>query len=527
MTETVALYARVSTDEQADKQTIRTQLEYARGRAKLEGWTVREFIDDGVSGKKIPFAKRPAGAELVAAIRRGDIARVITYRLDRLARRARFIHEALEEFTAAGVAYQSLTEPFDTSTPAGKLFLGVLAVMAEFESDSIQQRTSEGKHRVSVDDDRWLAGVVPYGYSLTEDSRLVIEPAEADVVRQIFAWVLDHKPYGWIERELNERGIPASRAGRGKRKNVSRMTWYREKISDIVRGEIYAGRAAFFRTSRSREATYRNVPAIVTPATYLAAREATASNKKFGGSHSTFAYRLRGLVACGRCGYTLIGRPWGKAHGYYCHRCPKGERGFVDEARLLEVLWRDVLEFVGNPDATLRAIARSSSEVGTAEEQAERELMALAQKLHEIDDQETQLLELRLAKTITAPILDRKAKALGTDREHVRLRMDAVRAQRAAAARAVEESAAARRLLAQLRKLTERAGEDLAMRAEIIRTATKGITFHAKTGKVQIRYAFGAPALVPAARGDLVAASPTGVSSPHRDSELSREHVLV
>lgn len=62
VTESVGLYARVSTDEQAERQTIRTPLEYARGRAKLEGWTLREFIDAGVSGKKIPLAKRPAGA---------------------------------------------------------------------------------------------------------------------------------------------------------------------------------------------------------------------------------------------------------------------------------------------------------------------------------------------------------------------------------------------------------------------------------------------------------------------------------
>jgi len=181
---------------------------------------------------------------------------------------------------------------------------------------------------------------------------------------------------------------------------------------------------------------------------------------------------------------------------------------------MLDLLWADILDFLAHPDATLRAIARSTSEVGTAEEQAERELMTLAQKLRELDDQEGQLLELRLAKTISSTVLERKAKAIASDRERLKLRLQAVREQRTAAARAVDESAAARRLLGQLRELAERAGQDQSRRTEIIRRATKRITFHAKTGKVQIRYAFGAPAVTPAVQPELVAASRTSASSP-------------
>src|SRR5438128_1754426 len=134
MSERVALYARVSSDEQREQQTIKTQLEYTRGRAKLEGWVLTEFVDDGVSGRKIPFHKRPGGAALLAAVRNGEIDRVVTYRLDRLGRRARYIHAAIEEIDAAGVSYVSLTESFDTSTAFGRLMLGLLAIFAEFES---------------------------------------------------------------------------------------------------------------------------------------------------------------------------------------------------------------------------------------------------------------------------------------------------------------------------------------------------------------------------------------------------------
>ncbi len=493
MTELVALYARVSSDEQREQQTIRTQLEYARGRAKLEGWTLREFVDDGVSGKQIPLAKRRAGAELLEAARRGEIARVVTYRLDRLGRRARFIHEALEDLDAAGVAYASLTEPFDTGTPAGKLFLGILAVMAEFESDSIAQRTNDGKKRVAAYDDRWLTGVVPYGYSLGEEHRLVIDPAEAEIVRQIYAWTIEGWAHRRIAEELNTRGIPPHSDRPGKRKTVKLSRWERPAISRIVRSELYAGRASFFRRSKSTEVVYRNMPAIVTPATFLAARKATDASRRFGGAHRIYDYRLRGLVRCGGCGHSVTGRQWRTRHGYYCYDCPKGERAFVDERQLLEILWADILDFLEHPDATLRALAHSAVESGNAEDRAERALMELAAKLRELEDQEEQLLELRLAKTISTAVLERKAKAIAGERERVRLRMEAVRQERAAAARAEEESATVRQLLGTLRTRAEQAGEDETTRAEITRTVTKSVVVHTASGhpRIHVTYAFG------------------------------------
>jgi len=120
MTDTVALYARVSTDEQAEKQTIHTQLEYAARpprSSRAGAWSSSSTTAS--PARRSARRSVPGGAELIAAARRGEFAKVVTYRLDRLGRRARFIHEAIEDLTALGVAYQSLTEPFDTSTPAG------------------------------------------------------------------------------------------------------------------------------------------------------------------------------------------------------------------------------------------------------------------------------------------------------------------------------------------------------------------------------------------------------------------------
>jgi hypothetical protein len=140
---------------------------------------------------------------------------------------------------------------------------------------------------------------------------------------------------------------------------------------------------------------------------------------------------------------------------------------------------------------------------------ADQELTALAQQLREADEQETQLLDLGLAKTISGPVLAQKAKAIARTRERTKLRMDVIREERAKAVRAVEDSVSVRALLSELH--ARAAGATEAQRAEIIRTVTRGVTFHASTGHLQVRYAFGATWARPALP---VPMSRTQASSP-------------
>jgi len=83
----IALYARVSTEDQADAETIQGQLDFLRRYSELHGHeVVDEYLDDGVSGM-IPFAKRPEGARLLADAQAGRFDTVLFYRVSRLGRR--------------------------------------------------------------------------------------------------------------------------------------------------------------------------------------------------------------------------------------------------------------------------------------------------------------------------------------------------------------------------------------------------------------------------------------------------------
>lgn len=106
-----------------------------------------EFVDHGVSGSK---DRRPALDQLTADVRRHKVDAVVCWRLDRLGRNLRHLVLLLDEWQARGVAFVTLGEGIDTSTPAGRLVAGVLGLMAEFERARIQERIRAGLSRAKA-----------------------------------------------------------------------------------------------------------------------------------------------------------------------------------------------------------------------------------------------------------------------------------------------------------------------------------------------------------------------------------------
>ena len=118
-----AIYARVSTLD----QHVENQLQELRTYCERRGWTATEFIDQGVSGAK---ERRPALDEMLKAAKRRRFDVLIVWRLDRLGRNLRHLILLLDELHALGVAFVSLAEGIDATTPAGRLQLHVLGAIA-------------------------------------------------------------------------------------------------------------------------------------------------------------------------------------------------------------------------------------------------------------------------------------------------------------------------------------------------------------------------------------------------------------
>jgi DNA invertase Pin-like site-specific DNA recombinase len=134
----VAIYSRVSTAE----QSAQMQLDELRSYCQRRQWDiVEEFTDTGVSGSK---ESRPALNRLLADARRRKFDCVLVYRYDRFARSLRQLVNALGEFDSLGVAFVSLHEGVDTTTPNGRLIFGIFASIAEFERELIRGRVRSG-----------------------------------------------------------------------------------------------------------------------------------------------------------------------------------------------------------------------------------------------------------------------------------------------------------------------------------------------------------------------------------------------
>jgi DNA invertase Pin-like site-specific DNA recombinase len=136
----VALYCRVSTNtgQQSPEMQVRELQEYAERR----GWRiVDEYTDQGISGAK---ESRPALNRLVTEAHRRCFDAVLVWKLDRFGRSLRHLVNALAEFEALGIAFVSLRDNLDLSTPSGRLMFQIIGAMAEFERTLIAERVKAG-----------------------------------------------------------------------------------------------------------------------------------------------------------------------------------------------------------------------------------------------------------------------------------------------------------------------------------------------------------------------------------------------
>src|SRR5260370_35237865 len=119
----IAISACVATEEQRDRQSIETQLEFAKRYCELHELVVsRVFADNGINGT-VALEKRPQASQILREARRAKFDQLLVYKLDRLGRETRLILNAVADLEKLGVRVRSMTEEFDASRPTGQLLL--------------------------------------------------------------------------------------------------------------------------------------------------------------------------------------------------------------------------------------------------------------------------------------------------------------------------------------------------------------------------------------------------------------------
>jgi site-specific DNA recombinase len=537
----VALYCRVSTEDQSERQTIQAQLDFLRQFCRLYGLTVAgEYLDDGISGT-VPLDQRPEGRRLLQDARDGRFGTVLVYRTDRLARRLSVMLDAYEELERAGVAVRSATEPLDTTTPIGKFIFQLLGSLAELERSTITERMTLGRDRVARRG-KWTVAKVPFGYDIDAERQLVPSQrptplgTEAEVAAEVFRRIAAGSTAVAEARRLNAAGVPAvNRYGNGPERANPRG-WSPARITHMIHNPAYKGAYAF----QSRHGPVElAVPALVPEDIWQRANAQLRHNLVWSPKNSKRLWPLRGLIRCGACGSAYTGFSSRPAHRYY--RCNKGmapepsERcrmPVVPADWLEETVWADIREFILNPgpalaDAQQQVRARLSQTTAL-----ETERQRLIKRLAELDRGRDNVLELVRRGRVTLGEAEAQLDAVAAERAQVQAELDALRAQADLAAAIEAQVAEAATLLAKLRERLEEieAGGWEAKRPWVERFVSRITVEPVPTTRrwkrpvrVVVEYVFSAPVM----HEPVVTATSTQESSENYCISLTRQYCIA
>ena len=177
---TVGIYIRVSTEEQANEgYSISAQRERLKAFCLAQNWHEYKFyVDEGISGRD---TKRPQLKKMMEDIRVGHIKVLLVYRLDRLTRSVRDLHRILDELEKYSCTFRSATEFYDTSTAMGKMFITIIAAIAEWESANLGERVTMGQVEKARQGE-WAAQP-PYGFFKDDKHKLQIHKEEINAVK--------------------------------------------------------------------------------------------------------------------------------------------------------------------------------------------------------------------------------------------------------------------------------------------------------------------------------------------------------
>lgn len=307
----VALYARVSTEEQAKEgQSLATQISRLSHYALSRGFdNTRVFVDDGYSAKSM---NRPALKELLSLIREGRVAAVCTMAVDRLSRNLLDMLKFVELCEQHDTSFICTALNFDTSSPIGRMTLQMLAAFAEFERAMIASRVRSNMHEIVREKRRFLSSP-PFGYAFDSEGVLRIVEPEARWVRAAVDMYLGGRGYREIARWLNRSGAPRTRRGN---------PWSPSSVKAMLANRTYTGtvvwgrrctdsRGRVVRKNEDEWTVAADVHApIIGRAKWDAVMERMQSARNKGGIHRSYS-RLAGLVRCGHCGCKMVSRNYG------------------------------------------------------------------------------------------------------------------------------------------------------------------------------------------------------------------------
>lgn len=338
-----AIYIRVSTEEQAKEgYSISAQKQKLKAFCIAQDWDIAgTYVDEGISAKDM---NRPQLQRMIQDVKDEKIDCVLVYRLDRLTRSVLDLYKLLEIFDKNECKFKSATEVYDTTTAMGRMFITIVAALAQWERENLGERVRMGIYE-KVRQGKYAHNRRPFGYNLDlKTSELTIIEDEAKTVRSIVDLYLN-KGYGVnrICKYLNERGIVTR----------DKNAWTDNPLMKLLKNPLYKG------TIKWTDLLVENkVPPIIDESTWNKIQKTIEKRRTTPPNVVASDYYFSGKVRCQKCGYPLIGYKvytvlaTGDKVTYKNYRCSRKKSGECKGSRnVSEIkLERTFIDFIGRFD---------------------------------------------------------------------------------------------------------------------------------------------------------------------------------
>lgn len=303
ITEEVALYVRVSTEEQAiNGDSLRTQREELTKYALKNGFHIYGiYEDDGFSATNL---KRPALQRLLKDVENNKINRILITKLDRLSRGVRNYYKVLDVLDEHGVFWQTVFEKYDSSTASGRLHINIMLSVAENESAQTSERI-RSVFKTKVESKELISGKIPVGLK-RQDKKLVIDEDKKQVILDAFQFYKETTSAYQTFQKLDLK-YPELQ--------LNYMRVYR-----ILTNKLYIG------VKKTRYGDIEDFcPAIINKIDFENTQRLLNKNARKPSAENSGGYIFQGLLKCSECGYRLGGKfysknPESSRYYYICKR---------------------------------------------------------------------------------------------------------------------------------------------------------------------------------------------------------------
>lgn len=362
-----AIYARISKDTEDTRLGVERQEEDCRKICADRGWEVAGvYIDNDISAAD-PKKRRPEYERLLKDIASGQVDAIVVWAEDRLHRRPVELESFMATCDAAGLTkLASYGGDIDLSDPDALFMLRLKGNMAAREV-AVTSRRGKRKMQQKAEAGEFHGGPRPFGY---ESDGIQINEAEAILVREAAARILEGSSLRAIAKDFNERGI--------------RTSWDKAINETGLKKMLTSGRVAGLRLHQGDIIGKAKWGAILDEATWKQVCTILKDPARRGPRPSR-SHPLRGVLKCGRCGTMLTASPRSEGRRYVCHSRHGCGKLTIKADWVEEFVFDLLLPMADSPD--LRDVLRTEEEGGAA---AARELLVANsqddRKLSELDE---------------------------------------------------------------------------------------------------------------------------------------------